>query len=543
MHNLAKRIITLYEKKMKEKIIAISICLLTALILYYFMLPPLNLTSMEFWVFAFMIFVSCSIIWIIFSLSNNLKTIINNKQITKNKTGLIITVSILGIIVIIGLVNFINSPVFMSKSYHERIKIEEGNFTGDVKQVDFNELALLDKESSSKLGDRVMGQMTELVSQFSVSNIYTQVSYKDKIVRATPLEYASMIRYFTNRNEGISGYITVDSTDGESRLIRLENGMKYMPSAMFFENLYRKLRISYPTTIFGEINFEIDEEGNPYWVAQTIKYKGVGLKKEVSGVVVLDPTDGNSVKYGIDEVPEWVDHVYSADLIIEQTNDWGKYKNGFINSLFGQKEVVMTTRGYNYIMIDGDIYLYTGITSVLSDESNIGFILTNLRTKETKIYNVAGAEEYSAMASAVGQIQQMNYKSTFPLLINLDNKPTYLMSLKDNAGLVKMYAFVDYTDYQKVVVTDASDGIVRAAQNYLGGSITSGDEKELDILISSIQTAVLEGTTYYYIKDKEDTYRASIKVNQNILPFLSKGDKLKITYKESDIKEIIKLTK
>ena len=193
--------------------------------------------------------------------------------------------------------------------------------------------------------------------------------------------------------------------------------------------------------------------------------------------------------------------------------------------------------------MNDDVYLYTGITSVSNDASNIGFIFTNMRTKETKFYNVAGAEEASAMASSEGQVQQMKYTSTFPLLINLDEKPTYLMSLKDNAGLVKMYAFVDYTDYQKVVVTDSSGGIVKAAQNYLGGNITTGDELVKEITIKSIKTAVLDGTTYYYLKDNEDTYRASLKINQNILPFLSIGDKIKITYKESDIKEIIKIEK
>ena len=312
-----------------------------------------------------------------------------------------------------------------------------------------------------------------------------------------------------------------------------------MTSSLFFENLERKLRLSYPMTMFGEINFEIDDDGNPYWIAQTLKYSGIGLKKEVTGVVILNPIDGSSQKYKVEEVPTWVDHVYSADLITEQLNDWGKYKNGFWNSIFGQKEVVKTTTGYNYLAMNDDVYLYTGITSVSNDASNIGFILTNLRTKETKFYDVAGAEENSAMASAEGQVQQMKYNSTFPLLVNLEGKPTYLMSLKDNAGLVKMYAFVDYVDYQKVVVTDSSEGIVKAAQNYLGGNFTSGDELTKEIIIKDIKTAVLDGTTYYYLKDNYDTYRASLKTNQNLLPFLSINDRVTITYKEEEIKEII----
>ena len=522
------------------KYLKIITSIILILLLYYFMLPSINLSDPNFWVFVFISFVLYNIVSLIFSSTEILKVVINNKKVNKKSYILFSIIFIIfGLIIIF---NIANSPLFMAKSYYNRISVTDSDFTNDVAPVDFTKLPLLDKDSSMKLGDKVMGQMTDLVSQFEVSNQYTQINYNDSIVRVTPLEYASTIKYFTNRSKGVAGYITVDSVSGEANLIRLENGMKYMPSSLFFENLYRKLRISYPTTIFGEVNFEIDDEGNPYWIAETLKYSGVGLKKEVTGVVILNPIDGTSKKYKVEEVPTWVDHVYSADLIIEQLDDWGLYKNGFFNSVFGQKEVVKTTEGYNYLAMNEDIYLYTGITSVSSDGSNIGFILTNMRTKETKFYDVAGAKEYAAMASSEGQVQQMKYTSTFPLLINLENKPTYLMSLKDNAGLVKMYAFVDYVDYQKVVVTESSEGIVKAAQNYLGGNITSGEEIIKEITIKSIKTAVLDGTTYYYLKD-DDIYRASLKVNQNILPFLNVDDKITITYKKSDINEIIEIEK
>ena len=522
------------------KYLKIITSIILILLLYYFMLPSINLSDPNFWVFAFISFVLYNIVSLIFSSTEILKVVINNKKV--NKKSYILFSALFIIFGLIIIFNVANSPLFMAKSYYNRISVNNSDFTTDVEPVDFDKLPLLDKDSSMKLGDKVMGQMTDLVSQFEVSNQYTQINYNDSIVRVTPLEYASIIKYFTNRSKGVAGYITVDSVSGEANLIRLENGMKYMPSSLFFENLYRKLRISYPTTIFGEVNFEIDDEGNPYWIAETLKYSGVGLKKEVTGVVILNPIDGTSKKYKVEEVPTWVDHVYSADLIIEQLDDWGLYKNGFFNSVFGQKEVVKTTEGYNYLAMNDDIYLYTGITSVSSDGSNIGFILTNMRTKETKFYDVAGAKEYAAMASSEGQVQQMKYTSTFPLLINLENKPTYLMSLKDNAGLVKMYAFVDYVDYQKVVVTESSEGIVKAAQNYLGGNITSGEEITKEITIKSIKTAVLDGTTYYYLKD-DDIYRASLKVNQNILPFLNVDDKITITYKKSDINEIIEIEK
>ncbi len=275
----------------------------------------------------------------------------------------------------------------------------------------------------------------------------------------------------------------------------------------------------------------------------TIKYVGVGLRKEISGVVILDAITGESKKYAIDEIPSWVDHVYPADLIIEQMDNWGEYKQGFFNSIFGQKNVVNTTDGYNYLVMDDDVYLYTGITSVSNDESNLGFILVNLRTKETHYYSAPGAEEFSAMASAEGLVQEKGYEASFPLLVNLNNKPTYLLSLKDNAGLVKMYALVDVADYQKVVVSDSSLGIEVAANKYLNDvadNVDTNNIKEKKITVNSITSAVVDGNTYYYIVDQDNKrYSASIKVGKNVLPFVKKSDNLQITYNESAVNQIV----
>ena len=530
---------------MKKIIINILITLLIGLVIYYFMLPPINITAPEFWTF---IIALLGIYFILSSFSIITKTTflkgkINATSFKVNKISYVI----ISIFLIIILVNFIGSPLFMSRAYSNRITVQtDKEFYKDVPLVDFSRIPLLDKESSQKLGDRTMGVMTDLVSQFYVSNLYTQINYQDEIIRVTPLEYASMIKYFTNRDEGVKGYIKVNSVNGESSLVKLSNGMKYMPSAMFFENLERKLRFLYPTKIFGDMNFEIDNEGNPYWIVQTITYKGIGIREEVSGVIILDPITGNSNWYKVGDVPSWVDHVYDASLIIEQFDNYGEYKNGFFNSIFGQKGVVNTTEGYNYLAMNDDIYLYTGVTSVSSDESNLGFILTNLRTKETTLYNIAGAEEFSAMASAEGAVQEKNYRATFPLLINLNNKPTYLMSLKDNAGLVKMYAFVDVADYQKVVVSDASLGIEAVAKLYLGenSNINKQDTIKETITLTEINSAVIDGITYYYFKDlKNNHYMVSIKTEKNILPFLKIGDSINISYYEdNNIKVITKLT-
>lgn len=517
-----------------KRIISILITLVVAFIAYYITLPALNLNNMGFYMYLFFVALVYAV----------LDTVLCKKEtvLIKKKKNYELNISgslkyvIIGIIicfVLIQLVNFMFSPVFNAKSYQKRIVVDEtGDFATEIEEVDFTKLPLLDRSSSEVLGDRVMGQMNELVSQFDVSDFYTQINYNDKIMRVTPLNYADAFKWLANRKNGIVGYITVDSVDGSVNLVRLEKGMKYSTSALFNDNLQRKLRFSYPTENFGKISFEIDNEGNPFYIIPTIKYTAVGLKAKVSGVIIFDPITGKSEKYSNEDIPTWVDIAYSASLVIEQVDDWGTYKNGFLNSIFGQKNVVNTTDGYNYLAMNDDVYLYTGITSVVSDESNLGFILTNMRTGYTKYYDVPGAEEYSAMNSAEGQVQDMGYKSTFPLLINLNGKATYLVSLKDSSGLVKMYGFVDVKDYQKVVVTDASEGIIKAKDNYLKSIKAEAKDEDLvikEIKVDNITSATINGYTYYYVVAENEKFKISISLSDK-LPFIKNGDILKVGY-------------
>ncbi len=530
----------------KMLLIRVLITLFLTALIYYFTLPVINLTSMSFYGFIITIFIIFLLTGLI-ELIDNIKKyysanfILDNKLI--KKYGKIIAIVPI-ILIIITIINLVFSPLFNANTYANRIDVnEDAEFSKEISEVNFNEIPLLDKASTTKLGDRVMGEFPEYVSQYYVSDLYTQITYNEEIVRVTPLEYDGFIKYLSNSKEGIKAYIKVSSTTGESELVKLGEGMKYMPSAYLNYDLDRHVRLNYPTEITAAANFEIDDAGKPFWVIPTIKYTGVDNLEEISGVIIVDPVSGETKKYNLNEVPKWVDHVYPSNLIIEQLDNWGTYQEGYINSIFGQKGVVVTTSGYNYLSINNDIYLYTGITSVAKDEANLGFVLVNLRTKETAYYKIPGAEEYSAMDSAEGQVQEKNYSATFPLLINLDNNPTYLISLKDNAGLVKMYAFVDVKDYQKVVVTDASKGIEAASENYLNSIVSDSEEslKAKEITIKSINEVIIDGNTYYFVEDLDNKkYKVSIKVNENILPYIKSDDKLNIEYKvESEVTEII----
>ncbi|MCF0115871.1 MAG: hypothetical protein HUJ56_10995 [Erysipelotrichaceae bacterium] len=523
-----------FNKILKTSKLILLIGCIVAVILYYFIfLPPINVFSLNSLIFI-LIILTAILFLLILKISKDSSTL-------ENKLGLMIKgYGILFILLLVG--SFLFSPVLNSKLYANRITVTSSSFTDDIKEVDLTNLPLLDKISTQNVGDRVMGQLPELISQFEVSSLYTQINYQGRLVRVTPLEYNGFIKWFNNKSSGAPGYIIVDSTTGEATLKRLETGMKYMPSAYLFDNLYRHLRLQYPFSLFGECNFEIDDKGKPYWITQVLSMKYIDTLTDVKGIIMTDPISGASTYLDASEVPSWVDHVYSANLIINQADDWGKYQDGYFNTLFGQKNVKQTTDGYTYLTQGDDVCIYTGITSVLADEANIGFILSNLRTKETKFYAIPGAEEYSAMASAEGAIQEKGYVSTFPLLINLNNRPTYLVSLKDGAGLVKSYAFIDVTNYQKVKVSDADNGLAAAATAYLqmmGSNKIIAEGEEVSGTISDIASVVVDGYTYYYIKidHKKEVYEAIVTLNSN-LPFLQVGDKITFTHNEETVTSI-----
>lgn len=435
-------------------------------------------------------------------------------------------------VAVIFLVCFVTSNVlFRASDYQEMLTVTPSDFSKDIAELPISQIPVVDRDTAERLGSRKIGDVVELVSQFNVSSYYSQINYNNKPFRVSPLEYAGILKWLANRNEGIPYYVTIDMASQETKLVELEEGMRYSPSEFFGRDLYRHIRFSYPTKMFENLSFEINDGGHPYWVMSYYDYTfGILGGKDVMGIILVDAVTGEMTDYPVSDVPQWIDQVYSAELLVEQADNWGSLTNGFLNSIFVQKDVVVTTEGYNYIANDDDVWLYTGITSVVADESNIGFILINMRTKEARTYMINGAEEYSAMASAEGQVQEKGYNATFPILINVEDRPSYFLSLKDNAGLVKCYAFVSVSDYQIVGVADTIEAAKSEYLRMLGisDSPVIGDTSDVSGTVTAVATAVKGGNTNYYIEMNGEIYIASITVS-DLLPFVKAGDTVTLT--------------
>lgn len=442
--------------------------------------------------------------------------------------------------------SIVSMTMFHSDAYYNLLSVETGDFAEDVSEVSYKKIPMLDKDSAVQLGRRALGSISSnsnLVSQFEVSYDYSQINYQEKPVRVSPLEYGNLIKWFNNRSEGIPAYVIVNMVTQEAQLVKLDEGMKYMTCEHFSRNLYRHLRFQFPTYMFGDVNFEVDDEGNPWWVcSREVHTIGLFGGVDVKGAVMVNAVTGES-EY-CEEVPTWVDRVYDAELLVGQYNYHGALGSGWVNSWLGQKGVTITTDGYNYIAMNDDVYMYTGVTSAGSDESNVGFILVNQRTKEARYYNVTGAEEFSAMSSAEGAVQHLNYMSTFPILLNISDEPTYFMALKDSAQLVKMYAMVNVGDYQITAIGSTVAACQSAYEQLLienGITVTETvdetdaadvETSQAEGKIADIRTAVISGNTYYYValEGSEKVYYSISAAAQRDVVILNKGDEVTVTY-------------
>lgn len=519
--------------------INLAVTLLFAAVYYYVALPAINFKTAEFYTFFVLLAVVYCVCAVITSGFQGTGAKGYFKFVKKQcKVPFFLTVGLLAVALVGSIISW---EVFRAADYRDLLTVEEGDFAAEVEEISFDQIPMLDSASAKKLGNRKLGELADMVSQFEVADDYTQINYKGRPVRVTPLRYGDIIKWFNNRADGLPAYLVIDMVTQNVEVHRLEDGIRYTTAEHFGRNLYRYLRFHYPTYLFDEPAFEIDEQGNPYWVCPRIN-RTIGLfgGTDIIGAVLVDAVSGECTYYEVDDVPQWVDHVYTANLIIQQYDYHGTYVNGFINSLFGQRDVTVTTDGYNYIAIGDDVYMYTGITSVVSDESNIGFILSNQRTKETHFYSVAGAEEYSAMDSAQGQVQQMKYEATFPLLLNISDQPTYFMALKDAAGLVKMYAMVNVSQYQIVATGNTvaeceSNYRVMLARNNLisqeDTEVQPSDQQEVTGVIAEIRSAVIEGNTWYYLRlEQGDVYYAVSSADQRSAALLSVGDTVRVQY-------------
>lgn len=540
-------------------------------IIYYNMLPALNFKDSQMYTFLIALIV---IFMIAFSFACRANKLIERKEYVKSKAKFpVAIIAVLVVIMIIGSV--CGATIFRAGSYSKLMPVTNSEFSEDFKSISYDSVPRIDQDRALTLADQQLGSLAEYKSQYVVSNTTTMINYKGSPVRVAYLEYADAFKWFNNTKEGLPAYMIIDLVTQKVSVVNCKEqfgeGIKYSPTEWFNEKLYRHIRFQYPSALLDTPNFEINDEGRPYWITPVLD-KTIGLfgGTDVKGAIITDALTGESEYYDIEAVKnnselQWIDIVYRDTLVLEQYNYYGKLKNGFWNSIIFQNDVNLTSEGWGSIALDDDVWVYTGVTSAESDSSNFGFILCNQRTKETRYYQNGGAMENAAQRSAQDAVQNYGYKAIFPILLDIEGKPTYFMSLYGSSNTVKGYALVNLDDKTLVGTglldnTNKSDAqaLNAAVENYiyaLQDKGIIGNDVDLDDYIvddnkqpseekpaetngntvkgkiSSIKTSVNNGNTIYYLEISEKYYYISVADCMEVL-LVNPGDTVTITLGE-----------
>ncbi len=554
-------------KKTSVKIVvAILITLILAGIYFYLTLPALNVFDQGFWMFIFLSVACFALVFMLLNAKSNAAkwTQGKGKPQTKKKLfgfegGKVVKVAaaiaaLPLVVLLIG--NLFSSTFFNAEKYSNIIEVPEAVFKDDMPETAVvNNIALMDSETAQNMGKRTLGALSDVVSQYEINPEYKQINYKGAPQKVSNLEYADFFRWLSNRANGIPGYVMVDPVNvTEAKYVKLDSPIKYSESAFFSEDLHRTLRMSYPTKIFNSYSFELDEAGNPYYVVSCMSPKVFMFgAMDVSEVIIFDPISGNSAIYALEETPSWVDNVFTGKLASQKYDWYGMLKNGFWNSIIGNKDCKVTTDDFGYIVRGDDVFFYTGVTSVTSDESNIGFITSNARTGEYKFYPVIGAEEYSAMQAAEGEVQEKGYVASFPSLINVSGQATYIMVLKDTGGLVKYYALVNVEKYSIVAKgttqTEAKQAYIELLKenNIISDDVSSNPNApavlQTSITVEEVRMATVDGASVIYITANDgNLYKQSVAADESVM-LITAGDMLDVSYYDTEIARIKQIEK
>lgn len=540
------------KKKVGAYVVATVLSVIWLGVNYYIYFPALNVQNEEFWLWLLFHSIIVSAIFIFCGIYGR-SSVKNVKQSVKEnfsyfrygkgkiQLGLLVGIPVL-CIVVLALGALSGATLFNAKRYANLMPVEERDFAKDiVESENVDNIALMDTDSARIFGNRKIGSLSDVVSQFEVESDYTQINISNKPMKVANLKYASFFKYLNNRKNGIPGYVKVNPVNSEAEYVKLEKGMTYVASGYFNENIYRYVQLHNPTKIFEGCYFEVNDEGKPFYVCPVLHARvGLFSAMDVKGAVLCDPVTGDMTYYDVKDVPTWVDRVYDGELLEQKFNWYGVLSDGFFNSIIGQKGCIQTTDDYGYKTIEDDVWIYTGVTSVTGDASNVGFVMINQRTSEARYYRISGAEEYSAMSSAEGEVQEKNYKASFPSLINVEGTPTYVMVLTDNGGLVKMYAMVNVEQYNLVVTAESQEELFAKYKKLIAGNVSSDNTqteedviKETNIVVEDIEFITMEGETYIYLKDEDgNVYKQKFSEDESLIK-ISVGDSVAVTYEEN----------
>lgn len=529
-----------------KNIVSISLFIILTILVFYIGMPTINYGFVGFPIVLLVL----SILWIV--ISTGLQISPDNKQvkIAKRPSKFVVYFMLVVLAYLVVTPILTSLPIFRTAAYQTMIgKVADGNkISNHIAPISIDEIRVVDEDLAHLLGEKVLGTQPALGSQVELGEFCIQKVNND-LYWVAPLLHSGFFKWLNNRS-GSAGYVMVSATnERDVKLVQNIGGspvkIKYQSKAYFQSNIKRLLYLNgYATVGLEDFSFEIDDAGMPFWVVTTFK-KEIGFSgNEATGIVLINAQTGQMKEYSIATTPKWVDRIQPINFIEEQLNDWGEYVQGYWN--FSNENKLQITEGLTLVYgNDNRSYWYTGLTSVGKDESAVGFVLVDTRTKEATFYKQGGATEYAAQSSAQGKVQEKGYQASLPIPYNINNIPTYVMTLKDKGGLVKMFAMIAISDYTIVGVGNTMREALTSYKNVYNMSDNKvnpnsvSNRKVLKTIITRIQNDVKNGNSFYYfkVKDYPNIFVGSSQIS-NQLPVTMIGDSVSISF-DVDMEAVI----
>jgi hypothetical protein len=529
-----------------KKIISIA-CIVAVLFMMVYVTMPVFAYGFTQLAFVLLVFV----VMIMFFTTAFSVTKIGNRYVMNNKPSKIFFYIIFGLLFYMIAVPLITSSVLLRTSDYQTLigKVKTGDkISNHIAPISIDEIRVVDESLAYLLGEKILGSQPALGSQVELGEFCIQ-KVKNDLYWVAPLLHSGFFKWLNNQ-EGTAGYVMVSATnERDVKLVQNIDGkdikIKYQKNAFFQDDTKRHLYFNGHNDIgLTDFSFEIDDAGKPFWVVTKYTKKIGFAGNDATGVLVVDCQTGAIKEYEIANTPLWVDRIQPIAFIENQLNDWGEYVNGYWN--FSNANKLKITEGLTLVYGQNHkSYWYTGLTSVGKDESAVGFVLVDTRTKEATFYKQGGATEFAAQSSAQGKVQEKGYNASLPIPYNINNIPTYVMTLKDNGGLVKMYAMVAISDYTIVGVGNTMRETLTSFKNVYntnGSKInvnSASAKKSLKSVVTRIQNDVKNGNSFYYfkVKDYPNIFVGSSQIS-NQLPVTIVGDSINISF-DIDLEQVI----
>lgn len=551
-----------FLKEVGQQILILTLVLgvIAFVIFELIFLEPINLNN------SFIVLIILGLIWLfLMTLPIGDKVRINNASFDvgsqgKSKIKIYLTLTVFLLAGLLFLVNVFTSKLFLSKNYASLI--------GDIQQVEFKDIynennkietAYIDKNAALIAAEKKIGELADLSSIYEVDvDNFSKIKYQGKLVRIAPLKHINYNYQLRENNKGIPYYVMVEVSDNKTSakaelITSKDHPIKYSPNALFFKSIYRKAFLHNPSYTYGRPTFELDESGIPYFSIPIIDHKFLKVNgRQLNKVLLVNASTGESREYKVSETPDWVDRVYPTDLMLNQASDHYRLKNGF----WGPKDMIWSNRvglktidtvvdSYNYLTINDDIHIFTGVRPLGGEgSSTTSMLYMDIKTGEVKELNKAGVSLFAAKTAAIESVIEKGYTPTTPNLLSVEGYPTYVMTLKSDSGTTYGFSMINYTDLN---LNAFGSSLFEVRKNYLsvmGGSSQESSDLDLlgDYIIKEITMVTVEGNSQYYMmfEGLDDIFIADITVNSR-LPFIKKGDIVNVVTQGNTVTSLVKI--